>query len=119
MITARTITNGSTYLTRHLRANDYYAEGETVNRELGLYKLSVDLASGGEALERVVRQRRAKVVLGGLDYVVIEKTGSTDEIQELLSSLEPFGVMEFVRSGQTTVTKPMAKAVVYEEIGTE
>ena len=30
MITARTITNGSTYLKRHLRANEYYAEGEKV-----------------------------------------------------------------------------------------
>ncbi|MCB1099629.1 MAG: relaxase domain-containing protein, partial [Verrucomicrobiae bacterium] len=33
MITARTITNGSTYLARHLRANDYYAEGEKIEGE--------------------------------------------------------------------------------------
>jgi conjugative relaxase-like TrwC/TraI family protein len=33
MITARTITNGSTYLSRHLRANDYYAEGEKIEGE--------------------------------------------------------------------------------------
>ena len=33
MITARTITNGGTYLKRHLTANDYYAEGEKVEGE--------------------------------------------------------------------------------------
>jgi conjugative relaxase-like TrwC/TraI family protein len=33
MITARTITDGGTYLKRHLTANDYYAEGEKVEGE--------------------------------------------------------------------------------------
>ena len=33
MITARTITDGGTYLKRHLTANDYYAEGEKVDGE--------------------------------------------------------------------------------------
>ncbi len=98
---------------------DYYPQGATVDRELGLFKLSVDLASGGDSLERLVRRSRAKVVLAGPDYVVIEKTGSREEIEELLTSFEPFGVMEFVRSGQTTVTKPMAAVMVHEEIGTE
>lgn len=91
---------------------DYYPLGRTVDRELGLYKLSVDLASGGEALEQLVRERRAKVVLAGEGYVVIEKTGTREEIEELSNSLEAFGVMEFVRSGQTTVTKPMTEAMV-------
>ena len=94
---------------------DYYSQGETVDRELGLYRLSVDLAGGGEALERLVRQTRARIVLAGSDYVVVEKTGSPDELEELFNSLEPFGVMEFVRSGQTTVTRPMAETVVPEE----
>jgi hypothetical protein len=33
MITALSITGGATYLTKHLRANDYYAEGEKVDGE--------------------------------------------------------------------------------------
>ena len=33
MITARSITGGAKYLTMHLRANDYYAEGEKVEGE--------------------------------------------------------------------------------------
>lgn len=94
---------------------DYYPEGETLDREMALYKLSVDLAAGGEALERLVRQRRARVVLGGPDYVVIEKTGGGEEIDELLRRLEPFGVIEFARTGRVRVTM----AAVGTEIGTE
>jgi len=94
---------------------DYFSSGETVNRELGLYKLSVDLEAGGEALERLVRQTRARMVLAGPDYVVIEKTGSQVELEDLFESLEPFGVMEFARSGQVTVTRPVVKAMVAEE----
>lgn len=92
-----------------------YSQGDTVDRELGLYKLSVDLAGGGEALERLVCQTRARIVLAGPDGVVVEKTGSQEELEEFFNSLEPFGVMEFVRSGQTTVTRPMAETVVPEE----
>ena len=33
MITARSITGGETYLSKHLRSNDYYAEGEEVAGE--------------------------------------------------------------------------------------
>ena len=94
---------------------NYYPQGDTVDRELGLYKLSVDLAEGGEALERLVRETRARTVLAGAGYVVVEKTGSQEELEELFHNLEPFGVMEFVRSGQTTVTRPLAKTLVPEE----
>jgi len=96
-------------------AADYYSQGDTVDRELGLYKLSVDLAGGGEALERLVRQTRARIVLAGPASVVVEKTGSQEELEELFNNLEPFGVMEFARSGQTIVTRPMAETVVPEE----
>lgn len=94
---------------------DYYPEGATLDRELAVYKLSVDLASAGAPLEKLVRQRRARVVLGGPGYVVIEKTGTGEEIEELLGQLEPFGVIEFARTGRVRVTM----AAVGDEIGTE
>jgi acetolactate synthase-1/3 small subunit len=93
----------------------YDAKGRTIDRELGLYRLSIDLAAGGEALERLVRQTRARIVEAGPDYVVVEKTGDREELEELFGSLEPFGVMEFVRSGQATVSKPIAEGMVRHE----
>ena len=92
----------------------YCRGGETIDRELGLYTLSMDLAAGGAALKDTVTRNGARVVVAGADYIVIEKTGSREEVEDLFKSLEPFGVMEFVRSGQTTVTKPVAEAMVHE-----
>ena len=54
MITARTITNGGTYLKRHLTANDYYAEGEKVEGEWfgkGAEKLGLQGAVDAETFE--------------------------------------------------------------------
>jgi len=54
MITARTITNGGTYLKRHLTANDYYAEGEKVEGEWfgqGARKLGLEGAVDAETFE--------------------------------------------------------------------
>ena len=84
---------------------DYYGEGETVDREVALYKLDIGRVGGEDALRELARTRRARVVVRGQDYVIIEKTGCGREIRELYEALEPFGVMEFVRSGRVMVTK--------------
>lgn len=88
------------------------AMDQAVDREMALYKLSVDLAGGGDALETVVTGSRARILIAGADYVVVEKTGTSDEISELFESLERFGVMEFVRSGQATVSRPPSEVAL-------
>ena len=37
--------------------------------------------------------------------MVIEKTGHRSETQELLEKLEPYGVLEFTRSGRVAIMK--------------
>jgi len=37
----------------------------------------------------------------------LEKTGHKEETQALFNELEPFGILEFVRSGRIAITKPM------------
>jgi acetolactate synthase-1/3 small subunit len=87
----------------------YHAVEDTLDREVALFRLSVDAASLGNSLAKVVRSGRARILVAGQGYVVLEKTGSRDEIEEFSNNLEPFGVMEFVRSGKVTVTKPRPK----------
>jgi acetolactate synthase-1/3 small subunit len=90
----------------------WYPIDEAIDREMALYKLSVDLVAGGDALESVITRSRARIVLAGADYVIVEKTGGRDEINELFDSLERFGVMEFVRTGQATLTRPPSEAAL-------
>ena len=89
----------------------YQSDGATVDREVALYKLSVDASAVGNSLQKLVRSSRARILVAGQDYVVVEKTGHGDEIQELFENLEPFGVTEFVRSGRVMVTKSQPTSV--------
>ncbi len=79
---------------------------ETHERQVALFKLSLDAKAVGNSLGKVVQTSRARILIAGSGYVVVEKTGSPDEIEELFNRLEPFGVMEFVKSGSIAVTRP-------------
>ncbi len=85
---------------------NFHRDEETHERQVALFKLSLDATAIGSSLGKIVRTSRARILVAGSGYVVVEKTGSQREIEELLGSLEPFGVMEFVRSGSISVTKP-------------
>ena len=74
----------------------------SVQRELLLVKVRVDLASRSHVLE-TVQLFRAKVVDVAPDAVVIEATGNSDKLDALLRVLEPFGIKELVQSGMVAV----------------
>jgi len=42
----------------------------------------------------------ARILEVSPEYIVLEKTGHKIEINELLNQLEPYGVLQFVRSGR-------------------
>ena len=49
------------------------------------------------------------------EYFVIEKTGTTEQTQDLLEKLKPLGILEFIRSGRVIITKPMKTLDEYME----
>ena len=62
---------------------------------------------GGQDLEKVIRKHHARILTVEQDFVVIEKTGHREDIEQLFEVLEPMGLCEFVRSGRVAITKPM------------
>jgi acetolactate synthase-1/3 small subunit len=83
-----------------------HAESEVITLELALYKLGVTPINR-PAVEQVVRQHRARLLDVNPEFMVVEKTGQRKETEELRMALETYGVLEFSRSGQVTVTRPM------------
>lgn len=94
----------------------YHTDSEVVYQEIALYKVPTEvLLSGGEA-EKIVRAHHARVLSVEPAFTVIEKTGHKEETQALFDELEPYGMLEFVRSGRVAITKPMKtlKSIVEE-----
>jgi len=54
-----------------------------------------------------MRQHHARILSVEEEFLIVEKSGHKEETQELLEQLEPFGVIEFVRSGRVAIIKSM------------
>lgn len=80
-------------------------DDELVSKELAFIKVSVKSADKRREIEDVAYLFKASIAYVHEDYMVIEKTGSEDTINSLLSLLKPFGVKEFARTGRIAVLK--------------
>lgn len=89
-----------------------HEDTEIVHQEIALYKVKTNAFSGAQ-LERIIRQNHARILTVEPEFMVIEKTGHKPETQNLFYELEPFGVLEFARSGNVAVTKPMKELAEY------
>lgn len=83
----------------------YNTEEEIVWQELGLYKVSTDAITEKVKVERLLREFGARAVAIRKDYTVFETTGHRDETDKLIKALEPYGLIEFVRSGRVAILK--------------
>ena len=71
---------------------------EIVARELALVKVNAASASRGEIIQ-IVNLFRANIVDVGTQSMVIEVTGEQDKINALHNLLQPFGILEMLRTG--------------------
>ncbi len=83
----------------------FYEEEGVYSREIALYKISLDVFEKNQELEQLLRTHEAKVIAMENDQVVIEKTGSKMETHELYDALQPYDLLEFVRSGRVALSK--------------
>jgi len=93
----------------------YYDEDQLISQEVALYKMPISAISQGVNMGQFIRENIARILDMHTEFFVIEKTGTTQQTQELLEKLKPFGILEFVRSGRVIVTKPMKPLTQYME----
>ena len=75
-----------------------HREGSSIERELILVKVAADKTTRSDVLG-VVNIFRGKVVDVAAESYVVEVTGTQDKIEALLRLLEPYRVLEIVRTG--------------------
>ena len=83
----------------------YNTADEIVWQELALYKVSTDEIAEKVKVERLLRQYGARAVAIRKDYTIFETTGHREETDGLVKVLEPYGLIEFVRSARVAIIK--------------
>jgi len=83
----------------------YHTNEDVIWQELALYKLSTDVIAEKISVERLLRENGARAVAIRKDYTVFETTGHREEIDNLISILQPYGLIEFVRSARVAIIK--------------
>ena len=83
----------------------YNTADEIVWQELALYKVPTEAITEKVKVERLLREHGARAVAIRKDYTVFETTGQREETENLMRVLEPFGLIEFVRSARVAIIK--------------
>jgi len=83
----------------------YNTNEEIVWQELAMYKVPTDVIAEKVKVERLLRQYGARAVLIRKDYTVFETSGHSEEIEGLIKALEPYSLIEFVRSARVAIIK--------------
>lgn len=83
----------------------YNTEDEIVWQEMALYKVPTNEIAEKVKVERLLREYGARAVTIRKDYTIFETTGHREETDRLVAFLEPYGLIEFVRSARVAVIK--------------
>lgn len=78
---------------------------EIIWQELALYKVPTDIIAEQVEVERLLRQYGASAVVIRKDYTVFSVTGHREETDRLVTALEPYSLIEFVRSARVAIIK--------------
>ncbi len=78
--------------------------GDTVARELALFKVAADGVQRGELMQ-IAEIFRGKVVDVTKRAIIIEVTGTTDKIEAFESMVRPFGLIEMMRTGEIAISR--------------
>ena len=98
-----------------VRVSDITHE-EIVSRELALIKVKTTSSTRAEIIE-VIQLFRANVVDVGSQTLVVEITGEEDKINALINLLEPFGILEMMRTGRVAMVRGQTEGRVSDSIG--
>jgi acetolactate synthase I/III small subunit len=83
----------------------YNTNDEIIWQEMALYKMPTDAIAEKVKVERLLHEFGARAIAIRKDYTVFEATGHREETDKLIAFLEPYGLIEFVRSARVAIIK--------------
>jgi acetolactate synthase-1/3 small subunit len=86
-----------------VRAEEYVS-GQSVERELALFKIRVEAANRSEVFQ-VTEVFKGRIVDVSESAVIVEITGSSEKLDAYEKLAEDFGLVEMVRSGKLVIAR--------------
>jgi acetolactate synthase-1/3 small subunit len=77
-----------------------------VIRETALIKVNADAPQRGQVMD-VAEMYRGRIVDVATETLIVEVTGEPDKIESIIGVLEPFGILEIMRTGKIAMTRGM------------
>jgi acetolactate synthase-1/3 small subunit len=77
-----------------------------VAREIALIKVNADGTQRSQVLD-VAKIYRAHIVDVATETLIVEITGKSSKIDSIIGVLEPFGILEIMRTGKIAMTRGM------------
>ena len=90
-----------------------HTSDQIIYQEIALFKVTTKGLMTGNIIDHIVRSYNARILEVSPEYVVLEKSGHKSEINGLLSQLEPYGVLQFARSGRVAITRQVKELNAY------
>lgn len=84
---------------------EYHTNEQLVFKEIAFFKVRAESAKARTEIEEHARRYGASIIYASASSVIVEKTGREADVDSLFYLLEPFGLLEFVRSGRIAVVK--------------
>ncbi|MCX5681258.1 MAG: acetolactate synthase small subunit [Candidatus Omnitrophica bacterium] len=88
----------------HVLNAEEYARGEGIEKELSLFKVRYKPQSKA-AIAKLLKKFHAHIIDQADASMIIEQTGTTEEINTLEASLKTFGLIELVRTGKVLIAR--------------
>ncbi|MCK6626789.1 MAG: acetolactate synthase small subunit [Anaerolineae bacterium] len=79
-----------------------------VMRETALVKIKADATQRSQVMD-VAEVYRARIVDVATETLIVEVTGEPAKIESLIEVLEPFGILEIMRTGKIAMTRGVVK----------
>jgi acetolactate synthase-1/3 small subunit len=90
-----------------------HTSDQIIYQEIALFKVTTSGLMSGNVIDNLVRTYSVRILEVSPEYMVIEKTGHRTEINELLAHLEPYGLLQFAKSGRVAITKQVRELSSY------
>lgn len=87
---------------------EIHTDSQLIYKEATLIKINATDTKKFERAEEIINQCKASIIYREEKAVVVQKIGSEEDLDFLISALEPLGIKEIVRSGRIALKKGRA-----------